>query len=230
MLPGSAAKTNFGIALGILSGWILYDQPFGMLPLNVVRGIAILGVLSYGWGCYNYAVGKGHNALVALIGFVPMALFFSVLIPGFNVPSATPLLILAGLAILAVLPDFTKPTARNQRMRRFRGDSRRVRSPEDEPKSRSAGLAIAIVLVAALGGVGWMAHRSRNSQSEDEARNRAVQQYPALGVADSPLNREFRARYYRYRFANPAYFNNKEWPLHLAAESQAALAQGQAHR
>lgn len=230
MLPGSAAKTNLGIALGILCGGILYFQPFGSPPLNVVRGIAIFGVLSYGWGCYNYAVGKGQNALFALIGFVPMALFFSVLIPGFNAPSSTPALILVGLAILAVLPDLTRRTSSNRRAQSYRGDSRVAHPPGSEAKSKASSAVIAIVLVVALAGVGWMAYRSRHSQTEDEARGRAVQQYPALGVADSPLNREFRARYYRYRAANPGYFADKEWPLHLAAESQAALDQGRPGR
>ena len=230
MLPGSAAKTNIGIALGILCCWILYYQPFGGLPLNVMRGIAIFGVLSHGWGCYNYAAGKGQNGLFALIGFIPVALFFSVLIPGFETPPYTPALILAGLVILALMPDLTKKTASNQRARSYRGDSRFARLPESKPKSSSASAVIAIVLVAALGGVGWMAYHSRHSLTEEEARGRAVQQYPALGVADSPLNREFRARYYRYRTANPAYFNDKEWPVHLAAESQAALDQAQAKR
>lgn len=230
MLPGSAAKTNLGIALGILCCWILYYQPFGGLPLNVMRGVAILGVLSYGWGCYNYAVGKGQNALFALIGFVPVALFCSVLIPGFYAPPYTPKLILVGLVILAVLPDLTRKTASNRRAQSFRGDSRVARPRESTPKSSPAGAIIAIVLVLLLGGAGWMAYRSRHSLTEEEARARAVQQYPALGVADSPLNREFRARYYRYRTANPAYFNDMEWPSHLAAESQAALDQVRANR
>jgi hypothetical protein len=223
MLPGSAAKTNLGIAFGILCCWILYYQPFGGLPLNVLRGVAIFGVLSHGWGCYNYAVGKGQNALFALIGFVPMALFFSVLIPGFYAPPYTPPLIFVGLFILALLPDLTRKTASNRRAQSYRGDSRVARPPESKPSSSPARAMIAVVIVLALGGVGWMAYRSRHSLTEEEARSRAVQQYPALGVADSPLNREFRARYYRYRTANPAYFNDKEWPVHLAAESQAAL-------
>jgi hypothetical protein len=50
--------------------------------------------------------------------------------------------------------------------------------------------------------------------------------FPDLAVRNSALNREFLRRYQVYQQSNQAYFQDPEWPLHLAEESQMAL---QAH-
>jgi hypothetical protein len=58
------------------------------------------------------------------------------------------------------------------------------------------------------------------------AQERAVAKFPDLAVRNSALNREFIRRYQLYQQSNPAYFQDPEWPMHLAEESQTAL---QAH-
>jgi hypothetical protein len=58
-----------------------------------------------------------------------------------------------------------------------------------------------------------------------QAQNRAVAVFPALGVAGSPLHREFLARYNRYRAEKPAFFTDPEWPTKLAAECAQAIGQ-----
>lgn len=50
------------------------------------------------------------------------------------------------------------------------------------------------------------------------AQQRAIQQYPQLGIANSPMNLEFVRRYKEYQHTNPDYFKNPEWPLNLAKE------------
>ena len=56
-----------------------------------------------------------------------------------------------------------------------------------------------------------------------EAQMRAITAYPALGVADSPLNREFLVRAKRYQVGKPELFNDPEWPTKLAEECQRAI-------
>jgi hypothetical protein len=55
-------------------------------------------------------------------------------------------------------------------------------------------------------------------------QQRALQAYPELGVANSPLNREFLRRHTQYKSENPHYFDDPEWPAKLAKESSDALA------
>jgi hypothetical protein len=55
-------------------------------------------------------------------------------------------------------------------------------------------------------------------------QQRALQAYPDLGVANSPLNREFLRRHTQYKNENPHYFDDPEWPTKLAKESSDALA------
>ena len=64
---------------------------------------------------------------------------------------------------------------------------------------------------------------SANPAVVAEAKRRAVQRYPALGVANSPLNTAFVARYKRYQIERPELFNDPEWPMKLAIECADAL-------
>jgi tetratricopeptide (TPR) repeat protein len=61
------------------------------------------------------------------------------------------------------------------------------------------------------------------AETQTEARHRAVQLYPQLGVAGSPLNREFVARHNRYKAERPAFFIDPEWPMQLVEECVKAL-------
>jgi hypothetical protein len=54
--------------------------------------------------------------------------------------------------------------------------------------------------------------------TEAEWRAEAVRQYPALGIAHSPLNEEFVARYWRYHREQPEFFRDPAWPVILAKE------------
>jgi hypothetical protein len=58
-----------------------------------------------------------------------------------------------------------------------------------------------------------------------EAQKRAMAVFPALAVPGSPLNREFVARYNRYRTEKPDFFTDPEWPTKLAAECAQAIGQ-----
>jgi hypothetical protein len=60
----------------------------------------------------------------------------------------------------------------------------------------------------------------------DSAKKRAVELYPQLGVAGSPLNQEFVARVERYKQSRPDYFKDTAWPIALADECAQALARG----
>lgn len=229
MLPGSVAKTNLGIFIGIFTGWVIYSEPFGaMLPLTTWV-IAVVGLLFHAWGCYNYVTGKGHTALLALIGLVPLAIFFSGLIPGYRTPVGSIVLIPLGLLIIALLPDQTLRSEINKQATNYSQQNSRFAPPPPPPKKTSwVGVMTTIFVIATLAIIGSIAYRSVHPkiQTVEEAQRLAVQQYPALGIADSPLNREFRTRFRHYQATNQAYFNDKEWPLHLAAESQTAIDQG----
>ncbi len=61
------------------------------------------------------------------------------------------------------------------------------------------------------------------AETQTETRQRAVQLYPQLGVAGSPLNREFVARHNRYKAERPAFFIDPEWPMQLVEECVKAL-------
>lgn len=229
MLPGSVAKTNLGIVIGIFTGWVIYYEPFGAMQPLTTWIIAVVGLLFHGWGCYNYVTGKGHTALLALIGFAPLALFFSGLIPGYSTPTSSIVLIPLGLVFLVLLPDQTLRSEINKRATHLHQQNSRFTPPPPSKTSWTGGMT-AIFVIAILAILGSIAYRSMHPKTVEEAQRLAVQQYPALGVVDSPLNREFRTRFHHYQATNPAYFNDKEWPLHLAAESQTALDQGHTGR
>lgn len=55
------------------------------------------------------------------------------------------------------------------------------------------------------------------------AQQRAMQLYPELGIANSPLNREFIRRYRKYQIEDKHYFDDPDWPTRLAKESKAGL-------
>jgi hypothetical protein len=59
--------------------------------------------------------------------------------------------------------------------------------------------------------------------TQAEGTREALRLYPALGVADSPLNREFITRYHSYQRLQPDFFDNPAWPVILAKESAAAI-------
>jgi len=56
-----------------------------------------------------------------------------------------------------------------------------------------------------------------------DTKLRAVQRYPSLGVANSPLNTAFVARYKLYQVERPEFFSDPEWPMQLAKECADAL-------
>lgn len=50
------------------------------------------------------------------------------------------------------------------------------------------------------------------------AQKEAMRRYPQLGVANSPMNRAFVARYQQIKANAPSYLRDPSWPLHLADE------------
>lgn len=61
--------------------------------------------------------------------------------------------------------------------------------------------------------------------TETEGRVEALRLYPDLGVANSPLNREFVARYRSYQRLQPDFFQDPAWPVILVKECAAALGE-----
>ena len=59
------------------------------------------------------------------------------------------------------------------------------------------------------------------------AQAAAMAKYPALGSGGSDFNREFVARFRRYRTERPALFDDQQWPLKLAdVVAQAGFVSG----
>jgi hypothetical protein len=56
------------------------------------------------------------------------------------------------------------------------------------------------------------------------AQRKAIELYPDLSVADSPLNKEFRERMTIYRIEKKEFFAEPDWPTRLAKECSEALA------
>lgn len=56
-------------------------------------------------------------------------------------------------------------------------------------------------------------------RTEAEGRAEALRLYPDLGVANSPLNREFVTRYRSYQRLEPDFFDNPAWPVILVKEA-----------
>ena len=61
------------------------------------------------------------------------------------------------------------------------------------------------------------------AQTAEQWQKSAVQKYPALAQAGSPLNQRFLAIVTAKRQAEPAYFAKPDWPMRAAEEAAAAL-------
>jgi hypothetical protein len=59
--------------------------------------------------------------------------------------------------------------------------------------------------------------------TEKEGRLEALRLFPDLGVANSPLNREFVTRYRSYQRLQPDFFQDPAWPVILVKESAVAI-------
>jgi hypothetical protein len=225
MLPGHNVKTNIGVLLGLIAGAVIYYEPWGALPPVYNYVIVGLGLGCQAWGCYNYVTGKGQSPILTLIGVAPLALFLSGVIPDYHAPAYSVVLIPIGLLILVLLPDDTV-----DRRQAWRSELATNRNAEKESNASGMGGVIVIVVMLALAIGSWYYSRRNLPVTEQEARKQAVERYPALAVRDSPLNREFIARYNRLQATEQDYFKDPQWPLKLAAESQAAVDQAQAKR
>jgi hypothetical protein len=60
-------------------------------------------------------------------------------------------------------------------------------------------------------------------KTEAEGRREALRLYPDLGIANTPLNAEFVARYKSYQRLQPDFFQNPAWPVILVRESAVAI-------
>ena len=58
-----------------------------------------------------------------------------------------------------------------------------------------------------------------------EGTREALRLYPELGVANSPLNREFVARYHSYQRLQPDFFQDPAWPVILVKECAAVVGE-----
>lgn len=61
--------------------------------------------------------------------------------------------------------------------------------------------------------------------SSDFVQQLAMAEYPSLGVAKSPLNRKFIARYRRYKASNSTCFDYSDWPIIIAREAARAIGE-----
>jgi hypothetical protein len=61
--------------------------------------------------------------------------------------------------------------------------------------------------------------------TEAEGRSEALRLYPELGVADSPLNREFVTRYRSYQRLDPDFFQDPAWPVVLVKQCAAVIVE-----
>jgi len=52
----------------------------------------------------------------------------------------------------------------------------------------------------------------------EDAQREALRRSPDLGVAGSPTNTAFVARFHRYQTERPDYFQDNAWPIRLADE------------
>jgi hypothetical protein len=72
-----------------------------------------------------------------------------------------------------------------------------------------------------------LANAEANANAANAARPaqlKALELYPELGVADSPLNKEFVERVRMYRIEKKEFFAEPDWPVRLAKECSEALA------
>ena len=93
MLPGTAAKTNIGVGVGLVIqgvGSALTDVD-GALVIGYM--VVLIGVVLFIWGCMKYAQGKGHSEWFGFLGLISCL----------------------GLLILVFLPDRHKQSKTNKR-------------------------------------------------------------------------------------------------------------------
>jgi hypothetical protein len=57
-----------------------------------------------------------------------------------------------------------------------------------------------------------------------QAQQKAIELYPEVAVAGSPLNKEFVARMKRYQAEKKEFFDEPDWPIRLAKECSEDLA------
>ncbi len=60
-------------------------------------------------------------------------------------------------------------------------------------------------------------------KTEAEARQYALQRYPTLAIADSPFNAQFVKLHQDYTAKKPEIFQDPNWPLQLALETEQSL-------
>lgn len=61
--------------------------------------------------------------------------------------------------------------------------------------------------------------------TEAQGRAEALRLYPDLGVADSPINREFVTRYRSYQRLDPDFFQDPAWPVILVKQCAAVIGE-----
>jgi cytochrome c5 len=76
------------------------------------------------------------------------------------------------------------------------------------PKSWVAAVGVMLMVAVALA---------------QDWQKKAVEQYPDLVVAGSPLSKKYRALYHERLRTNPAYFRLPQWPMLLAREAAAQV-------
>jgi hypothetical protein len=228
MLPGYAAKSTLGLIIGLAAFYPLTLIPAGSNQLLYLRFGFVVVLLCCLWGLSNLARGKGYSGFWAFLPLTPIVVklrLWDWLDPtwiGFDELRRWIAIIPLGAAVLMALPDYLE----KRKTRAFTGRF-------EKPPRKSLAVPLIVAGVSALvaggwclysfGGKGWGKAASPTELSPQEANRQAVKAYPELAIKDSPLNREFIARYNRYQATNKGYFNDPSWPTKLAAESKAAL-------
>jgi uncharacterized membrane protein YqaE (UPF0057 family) len=95
--------------------------------------------------------------------------------------------------------------------------------PEGFPRPRATPKPVSVVAPAPRNDTQPATSTPKPAFDVEAAKRRAVTAYPQLGVANSPLNREFVRRYQEYQQTRPDYFDDPEWPTKLANESFDAI-------
>ncbi len=93
MLANRVLKTRIGLVAGatVQVGVTAVERHYGLASTSsAVYGTAIVGLLIWTWGCYNYAAGKGYPRWYWMLG---------------------PLCWIFGLLVLFLLPDKHKRSA-----------------------------------------------------------------------------------------------------------------------
>lgn len=77
-------NTNIGVGLGfvlqLIARLVLMPQGGALAMLGIL--VAVLGTISFIWGCWNYALSKGYPGYVGLLGLLScIGLIILVLLP-----------------------------------------------------------------------------------------------------------------------------------------------------